>query len=466
MSRKTKIICTIGPASSSEKVLVQMIKNGMDIARLNFSHGSLESQNELFKNIKKASAKAKKDVLIFQDLQGPKIRIGKLSTEGVMVKANEIFILSTSAKQYSDHPIKIIPISYKSLHKDVQKGDTILIEDGLIETKVIKVQNNDIYLKSISPALIKSNKGINVPTASISANPLTAKDIKDLKYGLKLGVDFVALSFVRRASDIINLRKLIKQNNSSAKIIAKIERHEAVKNISAIIKEADAIMVARGDLGVETPATNIPIIQKNVVKLAILEGKPVIIATEMLQSMVENSRATRAEVSDAANAIFDHADAIMLSNETASGKYPVQAVNTLYKVAINAEKFQEKNNWTTAKYFNFQEVDSNEICHTATFLAEEIKANKIIAITSSGYTARQLAKHRSFIEIITLTPNKNTQNELKLTWGLNHIFHTKIRKINAIVNLLKKEKLISKKDKIIIVRNASEARREIILKQI
>jgi pyruvate kinase len=467
MSRKTKIVCTLGPASSSISTLEKMISAGMNVARLNFSHGDYQSQLQLVKNLQAAEKKTGKTVIILQDLQGPKIRIGDLPAEGIKVKAGEIFILDTSKKASSLHQgIKIIPVQYRHLHKDVGRNDIILIEDGMIQTKVVKVSGSAISVKAVTPGLLKSHKGINVPTASISANPLTPKDLADLRFGLKIGIDYVALSFVRKAADIKKLREIIKRAKAKTKIVAKIERHEALDNLAEILEATDAVMVARGDLGVETPAEDVPIAQKTIVKMATALGKPVIIATEMLQSMVTNPRATRAEISDAANAVFDHADALMLSNESATGQYPVEAVATLARVTESIEKFQKTHHWTKLKYFNFPENDPSEICHTAANLAEETKAKMIVAITNHGFTARQLAKQRTFTEIITITPNQNISRELKLTWGINKVLISKVNNAKDAINLLKKQKLIKKGDKIVIVSNASLSSREIMLRQI
>ncbi len=467
MLRKTKIVCTLGPASSEVKTLIEMIQAGMNAARLNFSHGSYASQEKLVKNLRLAEKKTGKTVMILQDLQGPKIRLGLLPEAGLPITAGEHFILDTSQKVSSEKQgVKIIPVQYKHLHKDVTKNDLILIEDGMIQTKVVKVSGSAITVEALTPGLLKTHKGINVPTASISANPLTKKDLADLHFGLKLGVDYVALSFVRKASDITKLRQIIEEEGYHTKIIAKIERHEALKNLAEIVAVSDAIMVARGDLGVEIPAENVPIAQKTMVKMATALGKPVIIATEILQSMIQNPRATRAEISDTANAVFDHADALMLSNETATGKYPVAAVATLAKVSQTIENFQKDNNWNKLKQYTTAENDSSEICHTATSLAQEIGAKMIVALTWHGYTARQIAKQRTFAEIITITPNPHTCRELQLCWGLNHILVSKINAPTTIVTLLKKHKLVKKGDKIVIVSNAIHGIREISLRQI
>lgn len=439
----------------------------MNVARLNFSHGDYQSQMALVENLRAAEKITGQMVIILQDLQGPKIRLGLLPKNGVKIKSGEKFILDTARSKYLEiDQQKIVPVHYRHLHKDVHPGDIILIEDGLIKTKVIKITGSAISVQALTPALLQSHKGINVPTASINADPLTPKDLKDLKFGLKMGVDYVALSFVRQASDIERLRKLIKKNKSTAKIVAKIERHEALENLQAIIDATDAVMVARGDLGVETPAEAVPIVQKQIVKMASIQGKPVIIATEILQSMITSPRATRAEVSDVANAVFDHTDAVMLSNESATGQYPVEAVATLAKVAQTVEQFQKKHHWTKLKYFSFPEADPSEICHTASNLAEETNSKLLVAITNHGFTARQLSKQRTFIEIIAITPHQSTKRELQLSWGIHTVLIEKNIDSKAAIAILKKQKLIKKGDKIVIVSNASSASRDIMLKHI
>jgi len=466
-TKKTKIVCTLGPASAKVETLVRMIRAGMNVARLNFSHGTYAEQLGLLKAVRQAEKITGRTIAVIQDLQGPKIRIGLMPDSGVAVKVGETFIMDTGKDNFSQiNGQKIVPVQYRHLHKDVRKNDIILIEDGMIKTKVMTVKGSAITVKALTPGLLKSHKGINVPTASISADPLTAKDLKDLRYGLKIGVDFIALSFVRKASDIIRLRAILQRHHSYVKIIAKVERHEALDNLEAIIAASDAVMVARGDLGVETPAEQVPIAQKHMVKLANEMGKPVIIATEMLQSMIESPRATRAEVSDAANGIFDHADALMLSNETATGKYPVQAVETLAKTALNVENFQQKHNWTKLKYFNFRENDPSEVCHTATLLAEETGAKMIVTITDHGYTARNVSKQRTFTEIVVVSPYESTRKELQLCWGIDRIFTAEIKSAPAIAGLLRQKKLVKKGDKIVIVSNASTTSRQITLQQI
>lgn len=458
--KKTKIVCTIGPASSKQNTLEKMIKAGMNLARLNFSHGTTADQLDLLKNIRKASIKLKTSIGIIQDLQGPKIRLGILPPTGIPFQTNQTLVFSTAQKLYSSE-LNQIPVQYKHLHKDLKKKDLILIEDGLNCFEVLKIQGQLIYAKALHNGILKTHKGINVPTASISANPLTVKDLADLKFGIKEKVDYIALSFVRRASDIEALRKILQKNNSAAEIIAKIERHEAVNNIEEIIQATDAVMVARGDLGVEIPAEQVPVIQKQIIKLANKYGKPVIIATEMLQSMIESPRATRAEVSDAANGVYDHADALMLSNETAVGKYVVEAIETLSKVAKTVEENQKSRKLSNLERYRDQLI-TNEMCHAAAEIADQIQAEVLVAVTHSGYTARQIAKQRVFQKIITITDSEDTINKLTLVWGINEMFLKKFPLNSAqIKTLLLQKKLIKKGSKIVIALNTSETQKQI-----
>lgn len=461
LPKKTKIVCTIGPASSKTATLEKMIKAGMNLARLNFSHGTVADQTNLLKNIRQVSKKLKTTIGIIQDLQGPKIRLGGLPSNGLPFQAKQILIFSTALKIYSTAAPNHVPVQYQNLHKDLKKQDLILIEDGLNRFQVIKIQGREIFAKALNSGILKSHKGINIPTASISANPLTSKDLSDLKFGIKEKVDYIALSFVRRASDIHALRKILQKNNCSAEIIAKIERHEAIKNIEEIIQATDAVMVARGDLGVEIPAEQVPVLQKSIIKLANQYGKPVIIATEMLQSMVESPRATRAEVSDAANGIYDHADALMLSNETAVGKYVVEAVETLSKVAKTVEENQKTRKLNNLERFHDQLI-TNEMCHSAAEIADQIQAEVLVAVTHSGYTARQIAKQRIFQNIITFTDSTETISKLTLVWGISQIFLKKLPLTSTQIKaFLLQKKLIKKGSKIVIAINASETQKQI-----
>lgn len=454
-TKNTKVVCTLGPSSDSVSEIVALINAGMNVARLNFSHGSHLSHKKIIDNVHKAEKITGKTIGILQDLQGPKIRIGEMPEEGILVKKGEEFLLTPQKVKHppkTGYPKKVIPITYNSLTKDVKKGHTILIDDGLIEITAIKKNPKGIICKVKFGGMIKTRKGVNFPDSNVSVPTITAKDKKDLKFGLKMKVDFVALSFVKSKKDITDLRKLIKNNTP---IIAKVERHEAVKNLKDIIKTADGVMVARGDLGSDLAPEQVPIVQKRMIALSNKYGKPVILATQVLQSMVENSSPTRAEISDAANAVYDQTDAIMLSNESAVGKYPAKAARTLTKVAIAVEKELQKHKELLQEIVSPRRMSAlNAACLNAADIAQQSNADAIVVYTSDGYTAKNIAKHRLYTPIITVTPSKKTARELTLVWGINKVLIKKATE-KTIINLLKKEKLVRKGDNLVIIFNAS-----------
>lgn len=455
-NKNTKIVCTLGPSCEDSKTIEKMMLAGMNAARLNFSHGSYDQFASLIKNIRAVASKLNRPLAIIQDLQGPKIRIGDIPEEGIIVKENQKITLSGEKTKQKG----IIPVQYVHLHKDVKKGHHILIEDGLIKLQVEKIQSSKISCKVIVGGIIKRHKGINLPHSKLSLPCLTPKDKADLKFGLSHNVDYIALSFVREAKDIQELRSLIDKKNKNIKIIAKIERPEAIKNIQEIMQATDAVMVARGDLGIETEPEIVPILQKKIIHLAQQLGKPVIVATQMLQSMIENPIATRAEVSDAANAVFDGADALMLSNETAVGKYPIEAVKTLNKIAINVEKVIEQHKELKGDNINRYDLHpSAATCLNGAKLAQDIQAKIIVAVSMSGYTAQHIAKHRLYIPIVTFTEDSKVRNQLALVWGLNDIFLKNIHLehySSEVKSFLKKYKLAKSNDEIVIVCNASK----------
>jgi len=461
MQKNTKIVCTLGPSSDSISEIESLVNSGMDLARLNFSHGTYENHKKILDNLRTVEKRTGKTIGVIQDIQGPKIRVGTIPDPGIIIKRGEKIKLSiTEEKVRKTKTEIIIPIQYKNIIKDTKKGDIILIDDGLLELIINNKNRNELICTVRIGGLVKSHKGVNVPTGSISAKAITEKDMEDIKWGLKQNVDYIALSFVKSAKDIEELRDIIKKNKKNTKIIAKVERHEAIKNLEEIIKASDAVMVARGDLGIEIPAEMVPLIQKEMIKLSNKYQKPVITATQVLQSMVENSRATRAEISDAANAIFDHTDAIMLSNESAVGKYAQRAVKTLKDISITVEHELQKHEHLM-KWKDHEEYISevSPICRSACQIAIESKAKLIAVYTESGFMAREIAKNRLYIPIITITPNNYVKRELTLVWGLNKIIQHKIdnkqNKLDEIINVLKKEKLIKTKDKIVIVYSSS-----------
>ncbi len=408
---KTKIVCTIGPSSKSARILGEMIQAGMSVARLNFSHGTHAEHAAVMDCIRSASSGDKRPVAILQDLCGPKIRIGAIDSPGIRLEPGDTLTLTNQPANGADNRVSV---SYAELPQDVDTGDIILLADGMMELEVVGTTETDIRCRVVIGGVLTSHKGINLPSGTISTPALTQKDKQDLEFGLSRGVDYVALSFVRRPEDIAEVKEIIARAGKKTPVIAKIEKHEAVNHIDAIIKAADGIMVARGDLGVEIPLETVPAIQKQLVRKANAAGKPVIIATQMLRSMVEAPRPTRAEATDVANAVLDGTDALMLSEETASGIYPVQAVAYMRRIAENAES-----SYAYEKSFSMiTDIHVSEsVAHAACTLADHLNAAAIIASTQSGFTAAQLSRFRPKSQIIAMSPDKDTVRRLCLFWG-------------------------------------------------
>ncbi len=408
---KTKIVCTIGPSSESPEILEELILNGMNVARLNFSHGSHREHLNKINTIRTVSEKLGAHVAILQDLCGPKIRVGKVTEPGVSLNPGQAYVLTSRHVEGDEERVSV---SYENLPSDVKMGDRILLADGMMELVVVRTSRYDIFCKVVTGGFLTSNKGINLPTGTIKADAITEKDHKDLLFGLKHNVDYVALSFVRSAKDILALKRIIKKEKKNTPVIAKIEKHEALDDIEGIMKASDGIMVARGDLGVEIPLENVPNIQKMLVKKANDMGKPVIIATQMLRSMVSAPRPTRAEANDVANAVLDGTDAVMLSEETASGEYPVQAVQYMRRIAENAEE-----NFPHEKYLSLMpEKDVSEsVAYASCVLADHLDVKAIIATTRSGSTAAHISRFRPKPVIIALSPEKSAVRRLALYWG-------------------------------------------------
>ncbi|MDO9559711.1 MAG: pyruvate kinase [Syntrophales bacterium] len=409
--RKTKIVCTIGPASSTAQVIEAMIKGGMDVARLNFSHGTHEDHREKIMLIRSISQRLNQPVAILQDLAGPKIRVGPIPEPGVMLKSNQTFTLTTLDIQGTDEQVSI---SYRRLPKEVKVGDRILLADGLMELQVVKTGAGGIHCRVITGGLLTSNKGINLPSGTIRTPAMTNKDREDLRFGLAHDVDYVALSFVRSAEDIASAQTIIRRANKKTPVIAKIEKHEALQHIDAILEVSGGLMVARGDLGVEIPLEDVPLIQKQLIRQANAVGKPVITATQMLRSMVASPRPTRAEAADVANAVLDGTDAVMLSEETASGAYPVEAVRFMDRLARIAE--------TGYAYASFlrqppRKHISESVAHASCVLADHLDARAIVVHTRSGATAGHISRFRPRQPIIALSPDKETIRRLTLIWG-------------------------------------------------
>ncbi len=412
---RTKIVCTIGPASRSPEKLEHLIAAGMNVARLNFSHGSHEEHEEVIVRLREIAARLGRPLAILQDLAGPKIRIGEIATGTVHLQAGVRFILTTEAVPGDEHRVSI---TYSALPRDVRPGDTLLLNDGALELRVEETREDEIICRVVVGGPLSSHKGINVPTRSLRVPSITEKDRDDLAFGLERGVDYVALSFVRSSADVLQARRLMAERGRIVPLIAKIEKHEALAHIDEIIEVVDGIMVARGDLGVETPLEKVPLVQKMLIHKCNRAGKPVITATQMLRSMVNNPRPTRAEVTDVANAILDGTDAVMLSEETAVGKYPVEAVQMMVRIAEDAESGFPFSAWASRLEPGEPVSLPEAVSRAACALAENIRARSIITFTQSGSTARLVAKYRPRPPILAPTPLEETYRRLALIWGV------------------------------------------------
>ncbi len=460
--RKTKIICTIGPATKKEDILKKLIIGGMDIARINTSHSGANEVIEIVKKIRRISKKSGKNTAIMLDLQGPKIRVENLKNKiNLLRKQKIIFTTADGDPGYSDIG-NVVKVTYDRFIKDIKKGSLIFIDDGLIECKVLEVDlpKKRAVCEVITGGLLSSNKGVNLPGVSISEETVTKKDLEFLDLGIKLEVDFIAQSFIRSADDIKKIEKVLKSKKSNAMVIAKIEKHEAVDSFDAILDSADAIMVARGDLGIEINEEEVPYIQKKIIKKANMAGKPVITATQMLDSMMRNPRPTRAEVSDVANAIIDGSDAVMLSGETAAGEYPLESLKMMVKIINKTEASLDydaimRNNAILKKKLN---IYHNSITEAISFASREIanilNAKAIISSTESGYTARQISRNRPRSRIIGASPNQWVVRQLMISWG---VIPAKVEfaknidmMIEESINVSKKLKYISTGDKVVI----------------
>lgn len=457
--KRTKIIATIGPASESPKILRELVKNGLNVARLNFSHGTYDNHKQLIDNIRVVAKKSKKPIAILQDLQGPKIRVGALP-KPVVIKKGQQVVLGKDFDMDFD------------ISRSVKKGERILIEDGLMELKVVSVKlprgkaktHGLITCKVVNGGTVKSHKGVNLPDSQITFPIITSKDLADLKFGLANDVDYVALSFVRDGKDILNLRRLIAKHLpcglQAPKIIAKIERKEAVQNFDEILEASDGIMVARGDLGVEIADSQVPLIQKDLIAKCNSYAKPVIVATQMLDSMIRNPRPTRAEVSDVANSVIDHADAVMLSGETATGGYPVEAVSEMRRIIEATESSPYDDIPAESFSLNAQVEDykASLIAGAVLRLAIGVGANAIIGTTESGYTARFVSRERPSAPIVILTDRKKVFRQMALIWGVTPLYVDSLRALKDVEGLLKyfvakakKRKLIKRGEKVVLV---------------
>lgn len=456
--KRTKIVATIGPSCDSLKMLDKLIKNGMNVARINFSHGTHTSNAKAIANIRAVAKKNKTVVAIIQDLQGPRIRVGEIDHEGFDLVKNEVVYLTYGNKKQDNQILKykLIPVDLPNIEKLLKKDSRVLMHDGLVELKVSSIKDKLVEAKVIKAGVIFSHKGVNIPGIDLGLPVITPKDIDDLKFGLKLGIDYVALSFVNSAHDMNDLRKLINKFSpkNNVQIMAKIEREVAVKNIKGIIEASDAIMIARGDLGVEMREAKVPLVQKEIIRLCLSSAKPVLVATQMLDSMIKNPHPTRAEVSDVANAVIDHADAVMLSGETAFGNYPVEAVKMMAEIITETENSIYDD--MPANYFKEKDLPLTKAVAESVFsLVKEISAKAIVVATDSGYTARMISRCRPQTRIVVLVNKQEVQRQLSLVWGVYPEMIGVCKNLDELIisseKLVKQKKFVKKGDNIIVV---------------
>ena len=444
---KTKIIATVGPACNTHAKLKALVESGVNVFRLNFSHGTHDDHLKVINLVRRINSELGTHVALLQDLQGPKIRMRDIENNGVEIKAGQKFTITTEKMVGNS---VMASTTYTRLPKDVEPKDTILIDDGKIELMVTKIEEKKVHTKVIHGGMLRSKKGINLPDSNVSAPSLTKKDRDDLIFGLEHEVEWIALSFVRKAKDIVTLKKYIKDKGADSKVVAKIEKPEAIENIDEIIEVTDALMVARGDLGVETNMEEVPMLQKMIVEKCNQQFRPVIIATQMMESMIENPRPTRAETNDIANAVLDGADTLMLSAETAAGKYPVESVRSMYKTIRSVEKNADI-------YYRFHELDkdsttfiSDTVVSSAARLCNYNNSKAIIGMTVSGYTAYRLSGYRPKADIFIFTPNERLLNMLSLIWGVRGYYYDNMTSTDQtfrdIETILKHDKHIKKGD--------------------
>lgn len=448
---RTKIVATVGPASNSKEMLRALIKEGVDIFRLNFSHGKHEDHQKVIDFVRELNHEMGTNIALLQDLQGPKIRVNDVEEGTELVPGQELII--TTRQLVGNR--EIVSTSYANLPKDVKRSDMVLIDDGKIELKVKEVRDTDVVCQVIYGGPLKSRKGINLPQTKVTVPSLTEKDLHDLTFGLKNHIDWIALSFVRKGTDIEILRDIINRAQSASRIVAKIEKPEALENIDAILAATDAVMVARGDLGVEIWLEEVPMMQKMIVEKCNKLAKPVIVATQMMESMIENPRPTRAETNDVANAVMDGADALMLSAETAAGKYPIEVIRSMVRTITSIEK--------QAKiYYRYQEVKpdspsyfTDSLILTACKLAQEIKAKAIVGMTQLGYSAFKAASHRPNANIFAFTSNEKIINTMNLVWATKAYHYDKASStdetISDVEHMLKRDGHVKPGDLIIIL---------------
>jgi len=460
--RFTKIVCTLGPATNTKEKIKQLVEHGMNVARLNFSHGSHKDHAEVIQYIREVAKECQQSIPVLMDLQGPKIRVGRLKDGGQMLEQGEIITI-TPEDVLGDETL--LPIDYENLAKDATEGNTILMDDGLMELEVVNNNGKTLDAKVVVGGFIKERKGVNLPNVKISIPAMTTKDIEDLEFGLKQDVDIIAISFVRSAKDIQELISRIRAKNSNAAVIAKIEKPEAVEVIDDIIEETDGIMVARGDLGIEIASERVPMVQKKIIEKCRMAGKPVITATQMLDSMINNPRPTRAESSDVANAVLDGTDAVMLSGETAVGSYPLKAVDTMDRICRNVEEkadfIYNSLKYRKPEWKEKQVVES--LAYSCVRIAEDVDAKIVSTITHSGNTARRIAKFRPKVPIVAFTETQKVRRQLNLVWGvkpvkIDQIFDTD-KSVKLMEDYLRDNGWVNSGDRVIVATGMPLAQR-------
>ena len=452
MNRRTKVVATIGPASSSKEMLKNLIQEGVDVCRLNFSHGSHKDHIEVIKTIREIIEEINYPIAILADLQGPKIRVGTVKNNGVQLVAGSELIMTT---QKVEGTTKKVSITYETFPQDVKEGEKVLVDDGKLQLEVVSSNYKDeVVLKVLHGGVLSSKKGVNLPNTAISQPSLTPKDREDLELALQYDIDWIGLSFVRSARDILELKHIIKNAGKTTRVIAKIEKPEAINDLDDIIKQSDGIMVARGDLGVEIPMENVPLIQKQIINKSIEHAKPVIVATQMMESMIENISPTRAEVNDVANAVMDGADAVMLSGETSVGKHPRAVIEAMNKIITRIEEqYDELYSKEIAPIKNQTRFITDSICFDACRLSKRVDAKAIVTMTNSGYTAFKISSQRPKARIFVYSGNKKLLTTLSLVWGVKTFFYDKMvstdHTIEDIKYMLKKDGYVIQGDLII-----------------
>ncbi|MBK6330449.1 MAG: pyruvate kinase [Bacteroidetes bacterium] len=450
-NQKTKIIATVGPACNSYENIIALIHAGVDVFRLNFSHGKHEDHANVIEIINKINDQYPFNIAILADLQGPKLRIGEVENNGVQLIENEIITFTTQKCLGTKERVYL---SYPNFHNDVKVGEKILIDDGKIEVRISAIHDNhDVSAVVTTPGILSSKKGINLPETKISLPALTEKDLLDIDFIINQNIDWVALSFVRKPDDIQGLRKILKEKGSNAKIIAKIEKPEALLHLREIILASDAIMVARGDLGVELPVEQIPMIQKNIIRKCIHRAKPVIIATQMMESMIDRVKPNRSEITDVANAVLEGADAVMLSGETAVGNHPSLVVETMSKIIGEVEKEEIVYNKNLIPQQHSPSFLSDALCYNACKIADDVNANAIIGMTQSGYTGFMLSSFRPKSPLYIFTKTQSLVNQLSLSWGVQAFYYNKEVSLDEIIHdqieIIKMKNLLKTDDVVI-----------------